>query len=321
MVLRVYLIRHGETEFNKKNKEWGQRNEEELNCCGIQQVVSLSKRLKDIKFDKIYSSDLTRAIQTAEIVSKYLDLEINVDKRLREYDPGEVDPSSEKWIQKYKELLRSGMSKYNIRPFGGENIWDLIKRVKSFFEHLEKENGIVAIVSHSGFNQAFINLAQGRDKDDFIDIKQDNACINVLEFSRKKWNIVTINDSRHLDDFEPKVDIYENQEEVKKLSREYLAGNLNNFAEEIYLSGDLVVNNFGIYDCRYKRYDGSPIEGYILLIKGVQIPNEWKISSIIDCVEKYEIGKIKFGKIKHKVNVSIIKDLQIFKKENMEKII
>lgn len=320
MALKIYLVRHGETDFNKSEKEWGQDKEEELNDWGIMQSNELTGTLKDIKFGKLFSSDLKRAIQTSEILSKSHNLKIIQDKRLQEYDPGEVDPSSEKWIEKYKQMLESGMSKYDIRPFGGENIWDLIKRVKSFLEDLKKEGGTIAIVTHSGVNAALINLSQGREKNDFVNIKQDNTCVNILELLNGKWKIIAINDSGHIDQIKPNKKVYESQEEIKAISKEYILNKLKDAAEEIYLSGDVVSREFGLYDRTYKRYKGSPVESYVGLNEQFKIPTEWKISSIINGIEKYEIGEIKIGELKHKVNVSIIQDKINLKEKYLEKI-
>jgi len=319
MTLKIYLIRHGETNFNKTDKDWGQNKDESLNDWGFLQSNKLAETLKNIKFDKLISSDLKRALQTSEILSKTINLKIIQDKRLQEYDPGEVDPSSDKWIEKYKQMLETGMSKYDIRPYGGENIWDLIKRAKSFLEDLEKENGTIAIVTHSGVNAALINLSQGKEKNDFINIKQDNTCINLLEFSEAKWKILSINNSRHIDEIKPKKKLYENQEEIKQLTREYVLNKLNNLSGEIYLGGDIKKGLFGSYDRTYKRYKGSPVESYLVSKEKLEIPKEWKISSIIDGIEKYEIGKIKIGDLKHKVNVSILYDKQEIEKD-LEKI-
>src|SRR3989344_7866922 len=99
MTLKVYLIRHGETDFNKQNKDWGQDDKIPLNDHGIEQSKNLSKKIKKIKFDKIFSSDRKRAKQTAEIITQVTGYPIIEDKRLREYSPGEVDPSSDKWAE------------------------------------------------------------------------------------------------------------------------------------------------------------------------------------------------------------------------------
>jgi broad specificity phosphatase PhoE len=320
MTLKIYLIRHGETDFNKTDKDWGQNKEESLNDWGFLQTDKLAEVLKDIKIDKLVSSDLKRAMQTSEILSKKLNLKIILDNRLQEYEPGEVNPSSDKWIEKYKQMLESGISKYDIRPFGGENIWDLIKRTKSFLEDLEKEKGVIAIITHSGVNAALINLSQRREKNDFINIKQDNTCINLLEFLNGKWEVITINDSSHTDEIKPNKKLYENQEEIKQLAKEYVLNKLNNLNCEIYLGGDIKEGLFGSYSRTYKRYKGSPVESYVVLKEKFEIPKEWKISSIINGTEKYEIGKIKIGELKHKVNVSIIENKKVTGEKYLERI-
>lgn len=308
MSLKVYLIRHGETDFNKLGKEWGQNNEIPLNDLGILQSRKLSEKLKDIKFDKLISSDLKRAKMTVNEISKVLDIDVEYDERIREYDPGEVDPQSEKWIEKYKEMLNSGMSKYDIRPYGGENIWDLIKRIQSFLKDLEKEEGTVAIFSHSGVNAALINLSQGKQKDEFLPIKQDNVCINILEFNEGKWTIKVVNDSSHITEIIPNIEVYENQNKIKEQAKEYVIEKLGNDIEESYLAGDIINNNFGVYDRPYKRYKGSTLEVYGLMKKEFKIPQKWKFSILNEKLEKYEIGKIKVNGVKHKVNLTIIKD-------------
>jgi broad specificity phosphatase PhoE len=320
MALRVYLIRHGETDFNKRGKEWGQPNNASLNEIGIIQSKRLTKKIKNIKFDKLFSSDLKRALQTAKIVSKALGITIIKDGRLREYNPGKVNPSSEKWIKEYKRLLHLGMSKYDIRPFGGENIWDLIKRVKSFLKDLEKETGTIAIISHSGVNSTLINLSQGKEKDNFLGIKQDNGCINILDFIDEKWKIITINDSRHIDGIKPKKMLYKNQKEIKDIAKKYLLSKLSNIGGKLFIGGDIAKKEFGVYTRIYKKYRGSPIECYLLFRKKLEIPKEWKISSILDGIKKYEIGEIKIGEIKHKVNLTIIKDKSKIKEKNLERI-
>jgi len=320
MSLKIYLIRHGETDFNKLSKEWGQDNEISLNDWGNLQAEKLSEVLKDISFNKLFSSNLKRALQTSKKISNSKNIEIITDERLREYDPGEVDPSSEKWVEKYKEILKLGMSKYDIRPFGGENIWDLIKRTKSFMEDLEKQEGAIAIIAHSGVNATFMNLSQQKEKNEFLNIKQDNTCINILEFENGKWIIKKINDSEHISDIKPIKTKYKNQEEIKEDTREYILDKLENTSEEIYIVGDIINSEFGAYDRPYKRYRGSSIEVYIILKKDFKIPQKWKVSEIAKDLEKYEIGKIKIDGIKHKVNVTIISNIREIKNKNKEKI-
>jgi len=308
MTLKIYLIRHGETDFNRKSMEYGQSDETSLNKRGLEQVKKLSLRLKYIRVDKIFSSQVRRAIQTAEVLSKYLRIPVIKDERLKEYEPGKVDPSSEEWSKEYKRMLNEGMSKYDIRPFGGENIWDLIKRAKSFLEEIEKEKGTIVIISHSGFNEVFINLSQKREKDDFVHLKQDNTSINILERDKKKWCVKVINDSSHISKFLPTVTLYNNQEKIKSEVREHILKELDNLCTKIFLRGEIVSGKIGSYDRPYKRYEGSPIEVFAKMKEGFLIPKKWKISKLYNGVKKYEIGKIKINEIKHKINLTILSD-------------
>lgn len=319
MALKIYLIRHGETDFNKQNKEWGQPNETALNDWGIEQSEKLAQRLKEIKFEKLFSSDLKRAIQTAEIVSKAIEIPIIKDERLREYDPGEVDPSSEKWIEEYKRLLNSRMSKYEIRPFGGENIWDLIKRVKSFLGNLKKEKGTIAIISHSGVNSALINLSQGKEKENFIGIKQDNTCINILGYTNGKWNLVKINDSSHISDLVQEITLYKNQQEIKQITKDYVLEKLSEFCNHIIFKGGIVNGKIGYYNRPYKRYKGTPIEIIVNFKEHFLVPKDWKISELKNGITKYEIGNVKINDLKHKVNV-ILSSKEVIKYANIERI-
>lgn len=319
MTLKVYLLRHGETDFNKQGKEWGQPSEASLNNIGIKQSERLARKVKNINFNKLFSSDLNRSLQTAEIVSKVIGVQITADKRLREYEPGDADPSSEEWIDEYKRLLTLGMSKYEIRPFGGENIWDLIKRVKSFLNDLEKETGAIAIISHSGVNSTLLNLSQGKEKDDFLNIKQDNACVNILDFINGKWRVRIINDSDHITDIKPQKKNYENQEEIKNIAKKHVLEKLDSVSKEIYLVGDIVAKQFGLYNRLYKRYMGSTVETLIVPKEDLEIPQKWKISLITEKTKKYEVGEIKINNIKHKVNATIIDNLNKIN-DKMEKI-
>jgi len=258
---------------------------------GVLQVEKLTERFKDIGFDKIISSDLKRAKQTSEGISNSCNVDIIFEKRLREYDPGEVDPQSEKWIEKYKEILGSGVSKYEIRPFGGENIWDLIKRVQSFLRDLEKEDGTIAIISHSGVNAALINLSQKRSKDEFLQIKQDNVCINTLEYEGNKWNVKIINDSSHISDIIPMVKKYMNQKEIKEIAKEYVLEKLGDFAEEIFLTGDIINESFGTYDRPYMRYKGSVVDFMLFLKKILKFLKNGRFHSLLKRLKDMRLVK------------------------------
>jgi len=86
-VTTILLARHGETDWNVEGR-WQGHADPPLNARGREQAEALAERLVDTAFDAIYSSDLARAKQTAEIVARRLGLPVTTDRGLREIDVG-----------------------------------------------------------------------------------------------------------------------------------------------------------------------------------------------------------------------------------------
>ena len=84
----LYIIRHGETEWNKIGRYQG-ITDVPLNDNGIAQAKACANALKDVYFDRILSSDLSRALVTAETIRGNRNVDITVDSRLREIDFGD----------------------------------------------------------------------------------------------------------------------------------------------------------------------------------------------------------------------------------------
>ena len=80
----IYVIRHGQTDLNKVGRMQG-RLDLPLNEYGIKQAENLRDKIKDIKFDYVFSSPQERAIQTAEIATG---LKVTIDARLDVFDLG-----------------------------------------------------------------------------------------------------------------------------------------------------------------------------------------------------------------------------------------
>lgn len=305
--MKLFLVRHGETEFNKKCNGGGQPDETHLNELGLFQAKELSYRLKDVCFDKIFSSPLTRAKQTSLEINQFQRTKLIFDDRLKEYDRGEVDPSSEEWKKKYEELLALGVSKYEIRPYGKENIWDFIKRLKSFLKEIQNEKGTFLVVAHAGVNSAILNLSQNKKKSEFLDFSQDNACINLLEFKNKKWKINLVNDSEHTDYIPKFKKKYANQIEIKKEIQAEVLNEFGRFFEELYFSKNFYESHLGCYNRTYKRNKGSLIELYGVLNKNFKMPKTWKIYFFNQDKIIYEIGKIIISGIKHRIYFVLFK--------------
>ena len=85
--MNIYFVRHGQTDYNLKEIIQG-ASDIELNETGIKQAYQTKEKLKDIKFDKIYSSPLKRAKKTAEIIGEDRKITVEVDDRLKEISFG-----------------------------------------------------------------------------------------------------------------------------------------------------------------------------------------------------------------------------------------
>jgi uncharacterized phosphatase len=127
----IYVVRHGQTDLNKEGRLQGRRGLP-LNEEGRKQAESLRERLKEVRFDYVYSSPQERAIQTAEISTGMQPI---IEPRLDVYDLGEADG-----LKKHEVQLDGILPDRNIYS-GMEDIQDYIKRIFSFMGELQQNHG------------------------------------------------------------------------------------------------------------------------------------------------------------------------------------
>jgi len=94
--MEIYLIRHGESMQSSLEYfcEEKQTMNPPLTSKGVEQAHKLADRLKDVEFDKIYTSDLERAVQTANIINNSVHANIDIYKQFRAIDMGEIHKKS-----------------------------------------------------------------------------------------------------------------------------------------------------------------------------------------------------------------------------------
>lgn len=143
--MEIYVVRHGRVPSNDK-KIIGGRGDEELTEVGIQQAESVRDKLQNVNFDVIFSSNVRRAVQTAEIINIH-GLDINLDERLAEREPGEALGKSRKDIDK---AIWNSLS-LDRTPEGAETLKAGIVRVKSILDeiHSKYKGKKVLIVTHN----------------------------------------------------------------------------------------------------------------------------------------------------------------------------
>lgn len=146
---KYFLLRHGQALSNVENiiSCWPEQKEFPLTEKGREQIKESANKLSDKHIDMIFSSDLLRTKQTAEIAAEKLGLEIKYDERLREYNVGEYNGKS---IFEYVKIFNSQLERFHQKAKEGEDYNDVKERIKSFL--IEKENEFsnknILVVSH-----------------------------------------------------------------------------------------------------------------------------------------------------------------------------
>lgn len=197
--MRVYLVRHGETEYNKTGLVQG-HSEVPLNQTGIEQVTRLARRLAaEGLLEHIYASDVRRAALSATIVASHTGLPITYNPLFRERDPGDLaNKTIEEAVRFFEDM--------DYEPPNGESVPAFIDRVRRSVEHLlkcEGENGRhIALVTHGMYCRAFLNVCLGRDLEEIAG--WPNASLTILDYDgRGTWDLVSPPDASHLDTEDP----------------------------------------------------------------------------------------------------------------------
>lgn len=199
--MRVFLVRHGETDHNKNRVIMGHLPTP-LNETGKNQAKILAKELKEKGIQVIYSSDLVRAAETAEIISSELNLSVNYTDKLREHTLGDLDGVGISELLDEMESLKEFddlMSKHN-----GEQTKYFMTRVWEEFRTIARENkekDYILIVTHGGCIRSIIARILDASEVVFDTIKQYNCCINVIDYAesegKEKFSIDLVNDVCH----------------------------------------------------------------------------------------------------------------------------
>jgi broad specificity phosphatase PhoE len=202
--MKIILIRHAESELNAIGKLQSQKYDSRLSAKGKEQAKKLAERLKNEKIEAIYSSDMKRAAETASEIAKMHGLKVHLDKRLREFDSGDLVDKEDKWEywKKYREeeSKRLVIKPEEVNTPGGESEKDHLLRVEEFLEEIKKKySGTVVIVGHAGTNKVFFRAAGLVDKDKMYEIKQNNAAISIIKIKNGKAEIHQMNDLKHLE--------------------------------------------------------------------------------------------------------------------------
>ena len=181
---KLILIRHGQTDMNKDQLYYG-RLDVPINETGKEQAENTRKNLVELEidYDKIYSSPMKRAYETAEIVN-YKNLEIEKDDELREMDFGIFEGLSYKEIvKKYPEEMEKLKKDWKTYSYvTGENPFMLQKRALKFLEKIDKNKNNM-VVTHWGIICTLLSFLFSSELEGYWKYQVKNGGIVIIEFS------------------------------------------------------------------------------------------------------------------------------------------
>jgi probable phosphoglycerate mutase len=204
-VTRLYLVRHGQSAGNVEGR-FGGHSPTPLSALGVKQAQMTAQALAKERIRAIYSSDLFRAVQTAEPLAKTLNLEINATDAFRERHVGVLegltfDEARREFPNDYYALVNRNLNHIITK---GESYSQLLERTTDVLhEIIERHRGErVVIFSHTGticFLTLYILGAIHSETQQTPWLVTSNCGINRFEFrGRGNVRVLAINDTRHL---------------------------------------------------------------------------------------------------------------------------
>lgn len=200
--LRILVVRHGETDWNKKRVFQGQ-TDTPLNHAGITQAIAAQGALSSLPLTAVYSSDLSRARHTADIIAQPHGLDVQTDVRLREMGFGVFEGLSHEQLMNSEwadHFVKYKQDPFHNRPPEGEPLDEVLNRVSAFYADLCAKHDVgetVLVAAHGGSCRMLVCAALGADAELNRHIRLDNCGISELEYSDGFTMVTRLNDTHH----------------------------------------------------------------------------------------------------------------------------
>lgn len=192
--MKLYIMRHGETDWNIEKRMQG-KTDIPLNENGRRLAKLTGEALRDIDFDRVYSSPLSRAMETAKLVLDSKKVEIIVDKRLEEMGFGEYEgrypderPENFKDFFEHPDRFIPGK--------GGESYEELCARTEDFIKTVilplavEHPDFTILISGHGAMDKALLKFFKGIPISEiWSGVFMQNCCITIVDIDSKGWSI------------------------------------------------------------------------------------------------------------------------------------
>jgi broad specificity phosphatase PhoE len=185
-VKKLVLVRHGETDYNRQHRLQGQLDIP-LNDIGIAQAKRVSLALRSDAFDAIWSSPLSRSVDTAIHINRFHDAPLHRLELMRERSFGQLEGQPQ---QALKDLQNESTQTFaQISAPGGESLFELSQRAQNLQTKLHGFSGErLLLVGHAGLFRALIGVLLNWDIERWSSISQHNTCINSFMLN-KDWEV------------------------------------------------------------------------------------------------------------------------------------
>ncbi|NDJ54292.1 MAG: histidine phosphatase family protein [Chloroflexi bacterium] len=199
-MLTLYLVRHGETQYNADGRFQGV-TDVPLNELGRKQAAAVGERFKSMNFDVIYSSDLQRAQETAKAISAHHQKEIILDQRLREIDFGSWEGLffREVFVSQ-REVWERWRAEFDFAPERAETLQTTVDKADSMLAHIREhhEDQTVVCVGHGGTLRVMVCRLLGIPPQNRWQLQFDNTSVSEVWFREGIPFLRHLNDVAHL---------------------------------------------------------------------------------------------------------------------------
>lgn len=205
----LYLVRHGETEYNRRQIMQGRRINSSLNATGRRQAEALGRRFADVPLDALYTSSLRRAIETADAVAAHHEgipryrLEDLDEMSWGVYEGEARSPELQAFLDEIRGHWDRGHFGYCVEE--GESILDVQTRGLRAIEHIVTRHPgeTVLVVSHGRFLRVLLaSLLEAYGLARMDEIPHANTGVNNLVYAAGRYEATLLNCTAHLDEVE-----------------------------------------------------------------------------------------------------------------------
>ena len=204
--MEIYFVRHGQTVWNVEKRFQG-LSDSPLTELGITQAKLLGEKLKDIKFDKFYSTSLKRAYDTANYIKGNRKQKVEIFDDFVEISMGDMEGIKQEDFKKlYPEQVKNfffNQLEYNPSSFGGESFLEVRERVirgLNKFIELNKNYERVLVVSHGATLKTLLHYISGKDISTLSDEAiPKNTSYTIVKYENGKFEIIDFSNTSHLE--------------------------------------------------------------------------------------------------------------------------